>query len=124
LFTHPYVATISIILPARARKSKKALDLFIARIDPETKLIFQRIRPWGTWAKSTVSIGDLHTVKSRFAHLENFATTKGSKSVFGFGQKFFVGSKEVEKQVRAPGIWRKVEHYICERSSRAVKKGR
>ena len=74
--------------------------------------MFQRIRPWGTWTKSTVQISDIHKIKPRFARIENFVTTKGSKSLFGFGQKFFVGEKQAEKQVRLPGVWRKLEDYI------------
>jgi hypothetical protein len=95
--------------------------MFISRIDSKSQLIFQRVKPWGTWTKSKVQLGDLHRVKSRFARLENFATTKGSKTPFGFGQKFYVGNK-VEKLVRAPGIWQKVEDYIAKRDVIPVKK--
>jgi hypothetical protein len=106
IFTHPYVATITLILPRSARSSATALQRFVARPSPDTVLHIQTIKPWGTWKNNVVPLLSLREAKHRWTRLENFTTIHGRQSIIGTGQKFYVGDfGKGQTRSRVPGIW-------------------
>jgi len=107
ILTHPYVATITLLLPRAARVSTSALRTFATRPPVDTVLIMQTITQWGLWRNNTVRLASLREVSpARFLHLENYQTLLAQKRMIGTGQKFYVGDAEKgQKLARVPGIW-------------------
>jgi hypothetical protein len=104
---------VSIVLPFEARISKKALDVYMKKIDPAMQLLITRIKPWGLPSRQTVRLDDLRSVKTRFPNLHNYATVEGQHKQVGFGHKFYIApGTEGEKGARVQGIWSKIAREI------------
>jgi hypothetical protein len=113
IFTHPYVATITLILPRSARSSATALQRFVSRPAPDTVLHIQTIKPWGTWRNNVLPLLSLREAKPRWTRLENFTTIRGKQSMIGTGQKFYVGdSGKGQTRSRMPGVWTSLARFI------------
>jgi hypothetical protein len=113
IFTHSYVATITLILPRSARSSATALQRFVSRPAPDTVLHIQTVKPWGTWQNNVVSLLSLREAKHRWTRLENFTTIHGRRSIIGTGQKFYVGDAEKgQTRSRMPGVWTSLARLI------------
>jgi hypothetical protein len=113
LFTHPYVATINLHLPRRARVSLSSLSEFSKELRPTTKLSITTVRPWGSAKVWELTVGDLEKVKPRLGRIENYVTKYGKQAFVGLGQRFYVGDVEkAEKNARVPGIWKQISKVI------------
>jgi hypothetical protein len=125
MFTHPYVATIALHLPRRARVSLPALKAFTRELQSNTKLSITTVRPWGTSKTWQRAVGDLEHVKPRIARLENYVTKRGKNGVFGIGERFFVGDlKNGEKNARVTGVWKEVTKFIERETAHGQGSGR
>lgn len=119
--TSPYVATVRIHLPIKARTSKEALNEFAANLPPETTLEFTTVGPLGLQNRVTTSLAKLSPLESRTGigniqrAVEQGPEYKGLYARyrrFMLGTKFYVGGDEGSRKSNAPGIWYAVMEHI------------
>jgi hypothetical protein len=83
------------------------------KLNPQTQLVLQRIKPWGMPNRSTLRLNQLHSIKPRFVSIANYATSESRRKLFGFSQRFFIGDAAAgQKKVRVKDVWSKIEKDI------------
>lgn len=125
--TSPYVATVRIELPPKARTSKQALWEFAANLPPETTLEFTTVGRIGLQRRITTSIVKLSPRKPSIAigigNIERAAEADYGSAVERYkrwaqGSTLYVGGDEGSVKSNAPGIWHAVMDHIIQGPAR------
>lgn len=125
--TSPYVATVRIELPPRARASKQALWEFAANLPPETALEFTTVGPIGLQKRITTSLAKLSPRQPSIMGIGNLQRVveedHQNRSAFEVykrwaqGDILYVGGDEGSVKSNAPGIWHAVMDHILQKSA-------
>jgi hypothetical protein len=118
LVIHPYVASISILLPKNARTSKQAFETFIKTFTPnDQKLFVTRLTFLGFPSRRGAinTVDNIFPLEQRWGRLANYQNVAGVNRMFGFGQKFYIDNlPKAENLSRYPGVWTKLANFIKE----------
>ncbi|TID13481.1 hypothetical protein E6O75_ATG11397 [Venturia nashicola] len=130
--TSPYVATVRIELPPRARTSKQALWAFAAKLPPETTLELTTVGPIGLQKRIITSLAELSarepSIGFGIGNIQRAAKNGQKMTAFEKykrwkqGSTLYVGGDEGSVNSNAPGIWHAVMDHIIEKSIRQRKR--
>jgi hypothetical protein len=118
--TTPYVKSIIVQIPLVARRSKEALLSWARRAPSSTPIELVTMRLIGWPKRTTVKLGDLRALPSKFGRIANFESVKtgsenkealkGWQKLFSFlaepRNRFYITSSVKDtRRSRAPGVW-------------------